>query len=147
MTLEDYTYLNKVCVKIMSANDNKDNFFTTDIDIYSTYKLRQLSASNTHWKPTLTCYISRTRKKGDPLVLGISETLQQYFGWGNKRHNASPLEFKIALVFPNCGDATILLEKKKPYYHLMSQRLTKNNTMETLSRAIYEYCFVDEPIK
>jgi len=147
MTLEDYTYLNKICVKIMSANDDKDNFFVTHIDVYSTYKLKQLSARNSFWKPTLTCYISRTRKKGDPLVLGISETLQQYFGWGSKRHSASPVEFKMALVFPNCGNATILIEKKNPYYHIMSQRLTKNNTMVTVSRAIYKSCFVDDPIK
>ena len=79
------------------------------------------------------------------MIKGIKIALQNFLGWGRRnRRWGAPNDFKVAFVLPNNNNATFMVEKKEPYYKLMSQRVTKKNLMTALSRALYRSCFEED---
>ena len=85
------------------------------------------------------------------MILSIKNDLQRFLGWGSRGYNHAPKTFKCAFEFPNIKTeqgtpATFIVEKKQPYYHLMSNRMTKKNLMIALSRGIYRSCFEEDAL-
>tara|TARA_R100000808_G_scaffold25064_1_gene61144 strand:- start:962 stop:2326 length:1365 start_codon:yes stop_codon:yes gene_type:complete len=152
--------------RIYTADDNKETYSSTNIEIYSTYDIYFLKHRanryrnyNTHWdnrgnlvvpdgdKYIINTYIqSRLYSKGEPLISEIKNTLQTVLGWGGRGHtiSQSPLTFKMAFVLPSCGMA-VMIEKGNTYYQLMNQRVKKKNLLYALSRFIYRSCFESNP--
>jgi len=152
-------------LKIFGASDSVNDFQTTNVIVYSTYQIETLDNSVARaWNPHFAQgrrhsgdMISHTvagqsvvtvsvqnqsggYAKGEPIIQEMQKTLQYLFGWGSRRHSRRytiPEEFKIALVLPDAGNMTIMLEKGKTYYKLMNQRIKKKNLMFAMSRYLY----------
>lgn len=148
MSFKEYGHHKQLTLNIYTVDDNRDKYHTTVVDIYSTYPInpyqgryyrRQEEIKNNELNVSLT----RSRVKGDPLILSLKNELQKYLGWGSRGYNNAPKEFKVAIVLPNTG-AAFLIDKKTPYYHLMGIRMTKKNVMIALSRVLYRSCFEDD---
>jgi hypothetical protein len=149
----DYGWCTKAKIEISTADDSSKTH-TTHVDVYSTYQLNYASVrTNTEsdgWREvnnsrySIECSYVRTQK-GEPLIQGIKNSLQNFLGWGRRsRRWSAPNDFKVAFVLPNNNNATFMVEKKDPYYKLMSQRVTKKNLMTALSRALYRSCFEED---
>jgi len=133
---ETYGYLTEVNLIINTADDSRKSH-TTKINIYSTYPINTRSDE-------LDVHASLVRGsiKGEPLILGIKNSLVSLLKWGSRsNYHKAPDNFRVAFVLPNNNNATFMVEKKKPYYKLMEQRMTKKNLMIALSRAFYRSCF------
>lgn len=176
-------YGNKYIVdlKVFGASDYDNDFHTTKVEIYSTYKLETLHHSvRSSWNPPFAQsrrgafqMIQNTRgaysengdtesdsynseinvslnnqggnyHRGEPIIQEMKRTLQFAFGWGSRRNSvfwATPNEFKMAIVLPDCGNMAIMIEKGKTYYKLMNQRIKKKNLLFAISRYLYRSCF------
>lgn len=155
----------KFILKIFGASDSATDFQTTNVHVYSTYKIETLMLEVARtWNPHFAQGRRHTGNmiehsyggdsvvsvsvqnqsggynKGEPLIQEIQKSLQFLFGWGNRRysrHYGTPDEFKIAIVLPDAGNMAIMIEKGKTYYKLMNQRIKKKNLMFALSRYLY----------
>jgi hypothetical protein len=142
MTLQ-YEY--PVRFRIDSVNDSR-SFFASKAIIYSTYAIP--SGNNYPDSDPQTIHLklqSNNGKKGDPLIMSIASQLRKWFAWGTRSYNNAPDDFKIQIRFEN--GAIVLLEKKRPYYYLMGNRLTKKNVMLPLARVVYRSCFEKDALK
>ena len=157
LMLSNYEYKQACTVVINSADDNTSSKQITDIDIYSTYELGERTYVRTRpaFRREITCHLTRSRKKGDPLVMGIADALSGFLkinGNNGRSYWSPPKKFKIAIVFPNVvdeangGPMILTIEKKDPYYYLMNNRMTKKNMMVTIARTVYRSCFEDNAI-
>ena len=146
---ENYGHSVKVTLRVSTADDS-NKYHSTDFDIYSTYPLQPIEQQGRrlaygHERPIINASIARHTNKGEPLILGIKSALLSALGWGSRSYYyKAPDNFKVAFVLPNCGNATFMIEKKKPFYKLMEQRMTKKNLLIALSRALYRSCFEDD---
>ena len=141
---ETYGYFTRVTLIIHTADDSK-KYHSTDINIYSTYPIIANSSIHDH-RRKIDAYLVRNTDKGEPLILGIKNTLLDLLKWGSRSHHVrkAPDNFKVAFVLPNNDNTTFMVEKKSPYYKLMEQRMTKKNLMVALSRAFYGSCFEED---
>jgi len=146
---DDYGWCTTAKIEISTADDSGKTH-TTNVDVYSTYQLNYHSrkigteGNSPTGRYTVQCSYVRTQK-GEPLIKGIKIALQNFLGWGRRnRRWGAPNDFKVAFVLPNNNNATFMVEKKEPYYKLMSQRVTKKNLMTALSRALYRSCFEED---
>ena len=148
-----YGYYNKIELRIYSADDNKTKYSSTEVDIYTNYPMsisrRQRFYGDRHeeseGRHIVEVSVLRQRtKRGEPLIMSVKNELQYLMGWGGRSHNRAPEKFKCLFVLPKCNDFSVLIEKKKPYYHLMNIRMTKNNLLTCLSRALYRSCFEED---
>ena len=148
---DEYEYNYPLEVRIFAADDTRDKYYSTRIDIRSTYPI---SAGRNRWAEEaqrVDIRLTRSSIKGEPMILSIKNEMQRFLGWGARGYNHAPKTFKCAFEFPNVKTeqgtpATFIIEKKQPYYHLMSNRMTKKNLMIALSRGIYRSCFEDDAL-
>lgn len=148
---DEYEYNYPLEVRIFAADDTRDKYYSTRIDIRSTYPI---GAGRNRWAEEaqrLNIRLTRSSIKGEPMILSIKTEMQRFLGWGARGYNHAPKTFKCAFEFPNVKTeqgtpATFIIEKKQPYYHLMSNRMTKKNLMIALSRGIYRSCFEDDAL-
>ena len=150
---EEYGNKTKVQFKIMTPDDNRKKFHTTDVDIYSTYPItinRRMVFSWTH-RPIrntvdgrIEIHVSllRGEEQGEPLILSLNSTLQKIIGWGGRGYKKAPKEFKVGIVFPT-ANIGFWVEKGNVYYELMGHRIKKKNLLTASSRVLYRSCFED----
>ena len=150
--------------RIYTADDDRDSYNSTLVDLYCTYENHKIPSHNNRpgyfWAQTGQIrsvsedgrFIinshnqSRAYHKGEPLILELKTTLQEILGWGSRKNNAmtAPQTFKMAFVLPESGMA-VMVEKGQTYYQLMNQRVRKKNLLFALARFIYRSCFEDNP--
>lgn len=156
----EYEYHKELTLHISTPDDAED-FFSTNIDLHSTYDLgltkhmyeydiptrvkKQIKAQNPD-RDNFFIGIYRSYAKTEPVINSIRQRLQHALGWGGKGYNTAPANFKMGITFPDIDDVAILIEKKNPYYHLMGTRMTKKNMMMALSRTLYWSCFNNESV-
>ena len=148
---DEYEHTCRLMVRIYAADDTRDKYYSTRINIYSTYPIGNARSRWTEEPQRLDIRLSRSSIKGEPMILSIKNDMQRFLGWGARGYNHAPKTFKCAFEFPDVKSkegtpATFIVEKKNPYYHLMSNRMTKKNLMIALSRGIYRSCFEDDGI-
>ena len=154
--LDSYEYKHSFTFIIRTADDNRDNTQISDIDIYSSFPLYS-QVDGPRFRREVICHLSRSRKKGDPVTLGIAETLENTLKLNTSNRSryiySAPESFKMAIVFPNViaestgGPMIMTVEKKHPYYYLMNNRVTKKNCMLNIARTIYRSCFEEDALK
>ena len=134
-----------VMFRVNAVNDSGVSFYSK-ATIFSTYDIPSGNnyASDSHQTIPLKLQ-NNNGKKGDPLVMSIASQLRKWFAWGTRGYSSAPEDFKIQIHFEN--GAIVLLEKKKPYYYLMGNRLSKKNVMLPLARVVYRSCFEKDALK
>jgi|14BtaG_2_1085337.scaffolds.fasta_scaffold00358_22 hypothetical protein len=156
--LDKYQYTYNCTFIINTADDNRDNTQITDVDIYTSYPLYRTRVEGPSYRKEIMCHLTRSSKKGDPVMLGIANTLEstlrlQTSRGGRYGTSEMPENFKVAIVFPNTvtestgGPMIINIEKKNPYYYLMNNRVTKKNCLLNVARTIYRSCFEEDSLK
>ena len=147
---DEYEHTCQTTVRIFAADDTRDKFYSTRINIHSTYPI---TGGRSRWTDeyNLDIRLRRSTIKGEPMILSIKNDMQRFLGWGARGYNNAPKTFKCAFEFPDVKTkggtpATFIVEKKQPYYHLMSNRMTKKNLMIALSRGIYRSCFEEDAL-
>ena len=148
---DEYEYTYPIEVRIFAADDTRDKYYSTRINIHATYPINSARSRWTEEPQRLDIRLSRSSIKGEPMILSIKNDMQRFLGWGARGYNHAPKTFKCAFEFPDViteegTPATFIVEKKQPYYHLMSNRMTKKNLMIALSRGIYRSCFEDDAL-
>ena len=163
---DHYGYKYECEFRIYTADDDRDSYNSTRVDLYCTYENNQIASHfrragqyyNHHiytkqaiesedGRFIINSHIqSRAYHKGEPLILELKNTLQDILGWGSRRSNVitAPQTFKMAFVLPESGMA-VMVEKGQTYYQLMNQRVRKKNLLFALARFIYRSCFEENP--
>lgn len=149
MNTGEYEYSYPLEIRIYTADDSRDKYYSTLVNIYSTYPISRGRNRFADAPQVLGIRLTRTRVKGEPMILSIKNDLQRFLGWGARGHNHAPKTFKCVFEFTNTKDsqgnpARFIVEKEQPYYHLMRNRMTKKNLMIALSRGIYRSCFEED---
>tara|TARA_R100000152_G_C6775219_1_gene203482 strand:+ start:928 stop:2241 length:1314 start_codon:yes stop_codon:yes gene_type:complete len=142
--MNDYIYSYEVEIRIHTADDERDTYYSTLVNIESTYQIRSLS--NINRTLVWPIKLSRQATKGEPMILSIKKELQNNLGWGSRSYSAAPKEFSVKFKFINSPfedgtPATFIINKTNPYYNLLGNRMTKRNLMIALSRGVYRSCF------
>ena len=149
MNTGEYEYEYPLEIRIYTADDTRDKYYSTNITLYSTYPIARGRNRFDITSQTLSIRLIKSRIKGEPMILSIKNELQKFLGWGARGHRHAPKVFKCVFQFNDATDsqgnpAKFIIEKEQPYYHLMRNRMTKKNLMIALSRGIYRSCFEED---
>lgn len=140
------SYGNKAYVTFRIHNvDDSQKYQVVNVDIYSTYATSYLG---TRLQRRIIDVYRASVTKGEPLITGLRQSLQGFLLWGTRRRHQynAPDNFKVAFVFPDSGNCTIMVEKKAPFYKLMEQRLPKKSILTTISRVVYRATLEHDPL-
>ena len=161
--------------RVFSTDDRQDVYSSTNVDIYSTYPIMSLESRVKSSQPIgyhdrrynhlqrwrnpaiqwdsetsryiISCGLTRSRSKGEPMILSFKDTLQDTLGWGGRSRTtlSAPKKFNMAFVLPDAQNIAVMIEKGQTYYKLMNQRTRKKNLMFALARFLYRSCYEDDP--